>query len=175
MQYYSRRKPKSTWSKINKDKVVKLIQNKKMTITSFSNITINNFVFKEFVNGEADFSGNDLTGVPSSVFNTGVDFNFAAGFYGNINYQYVGSMPITDANTLYSDDYKLTNFKMGYVFQFLKDIKVNAFFGVNNIFDETYASQILINASSFGGNAPRYFYPGNPINYFMGINFNYLF
>ncbi len=84
-------------------------------------------------------------------------------------------MPITDGNDLYSDDYELTNFKIGYAFQFLKEIQVNAFFGINNLFDEKYASQILINASSFGGNAPRYFYPGIPINYFTGINLNYVF
>lgn len=151
------------------------VKNDKLSISSFTNVTINNFEFKEFIDGENDFSGNDLTGVPTSVFNTGIDFRFAFGLYGNINYQYVGSMPITDANTLYSDDYELTNFKIGYLFQLLKEIEVNAFFGVNNLFDEKYASQILINATSFGGNAPRYFYPGNPINYFTGINFNYVF
>ncbi len=153
----------------------KFIENKKLAINTFVNYTFNNFVFKEFIDDENDFSGNDLTGVPSAVFNTGVDFNFTAGFYGNINYQYVGSMPITDANTLYTEAYRLTNFKAGYVFNFLKEIEVNVFFGVNNLFDETYASQILINASSFGNNAPRYFYPGNPVNFFTGINFNYIF
>ncbi len=153
----------------------KWIENEKINLQLFANYILNNFVFKEFIDNEKNFSGNDLTGVPSSVFNAGVDFNAANGFYGNINYQYVGSMPITDANSLYSNAYNLTNFKVGYAFNFLKDIKVNTFFGVNNLFNETYASQILINASSFGGNAPRYFYPGNPVNYFTGINFNYLF
>lgn len=150
-------------------------KNDKLSLNTFANVTLNNFIFKEFIDDEDDFSGNDLTGVPDAVFNAGVDFNFAFGFYGNINYQYVDSMPITDANTLYSDSYKLTNFKIGYVFQFLKEIQVNAFFGVNNVFNEEYASQILINASSFGGNAPRYFYPGNPVNYFTGVNFYYVF
>ena len=56
-----------------------------------------------------------------------------------------------------------------------KKLILNVFFGINNIFDEVYASQILINAAGFGGNAPRYFYPGNPINYFSGINLQYTF
>ncbi len=155
--------------------IYKWIENKKLSLNMFVNITANNFIFKEFIDDKNDFSGNDLTGVPSSIFNAGVDFNFQKGFYGNINYQYVGSMPITDANNLYTDAYNLTNLKVGYVFSLLKEIKVNTFFGVNNLFNEAYASQILINASSFGGAAPRYFYPGNPINYFTGINFNYLF
>lgn len=38
MQYFSRRKPNSTWSKINKDKVAELIQNKLMTKAGFDSI-----------------------------------------------------------------------------------------------------------------------------------------
>ena len=40
MQYYSKRKPNSTWSKINKDKVVKLIKNKQMTKAGLACIDI---------------------------------------------------------------------------------------------------------------------------------------
>ncbi|MDP5094100.1 MAG: TonB-dependent receptor, partial [Polaribacter sp.] len=137
--------------------------------------TLNNFIFKEFIDDSNDFSGNDLTGVPSDIFNAGINFNSTLGFYGNINFQYVGSMPITDSNSLFSDDYKLTNLKIGYEKKLNKKLILNVFFGINNIFDEVYASQILINASGFGGNAPRYFYPGNPINYFSGINLKYTF
>ena len=38
MQYFSRRKPNSIWSKINKEKVAKLIQNKLMTKAGFDSI-----------------------------------------------------------------------------------------------------------------------------------------
>ena len=38
MQYFSRRKPKSTWSKINKEKVAHLIQNKRMTKAGYESI-----------------------------------------------------------------------------------------------------------------------------------------
>ena len=47
--------------------------------------------------------------------------------------------------------------------------------GINNAFDEKYASMILINAGSFGGRAPRYFYPGLPRNYYGGISLKYIF
>ncbi len=40
MQLFSRRKSKSTWSKINKDKVQKLIENKLMTKAGFETIRI---------------------------------------------------------------------------------------------------------------------------------------
>lgn len=147
----------------------------KLSISTFANYTLNNFTFKEFIDDTNDFSGNELTGVPSDVFNTGIIFNSAFGFYGNINFQHVGSMPITDANNLYSDSYNLTNFKIGFKTNLNKKLKLNAFLGLNNIFDAHYASQILINASGFGGSAPRYYYPGNPVNYYTGININYVF
>ena len=38
MQYFSRRKPNSTWSKINKDKVAELIQNNRMAKAGFDSI-----------------------------------------------------------------------------------------------------------------------------------------
>ena len=38
MQYFSRRKPSSTWSKINKDKVAKLIQNDRMAAAGLESI-----------------------------------------------------------------------------------------------------------------------------------------
>nr|WP_262910981.1 TonB-dependent receptor [Flaviramulus multivorans] len=153
----------------------KLLTNEKMTMRLFTNYTLNHFIFKTFVDDSNDYSGNKLTGVPSDVFNLGVSFDLSMGLYGNINYQYVGSMPITDENNLFSASYNLSNLKIGYKANLNKKLKLNAFYGLNNIFDEHYASQILINATGFGGSAPRYYYPGNPINYYTGINVNYNF
>lgn len=151
------------------------LQNEALTISTFTNYTYNNFTFKEFIDDENDFSGNDLTGVPSKIFNAGMDIESTIGFYGNINFQYIGRMPITDSNSLYTNSYNLTNLKFGFKKNLNKKLKLNLYVGLNNIFNETYASQILINASGFGGNAPRYYYPGNPNNYYTGISLNYIF
>ena len=146
-----------------------------LKLSSYLTYSLNNFTFREFIDGDNDFSGNDLTGVPSGVFNTGIDFNTSFGLYGSINFQYVGRIPITDSNSLFSDTYTLTNIKLGYNILVFKKLNFNAFLGIDNLFDETYASQILINARGFGGNAPRFFYPGNPINYYSGLSANYTF
>lgn len=143
------------------------------SIGSFVNYTLNNYKFKEFLDRDNDFSGNDLTGVPSKVFNAGIDFNSNIGLYGNINYQYVGHIPITDSNSLYSKSYNLTNLKIGYQSKFNKYIRAKIFIGINNLFSEKYASQLLINASGFNGALPRYFYPGHPINYYTGLKLGY--
>jgi len=152
-----------------------LLSSNKFNLKPFLSYSLNNYEFQEFVDGENDFSGNELTGVPDQILNFGTSFNFDFGLYGNINHQYVGSMPITDSNALYSDAYSLTNLKIGYTKKVATALNLNLFFGLNNIFDVDYASQILINATGFGGAPPRYFYPGNPINYFSGIRLNYDF
>lgn len=146
-----------------------------IVINSFVSYTLNNFTFKRFFDGLNNYSGNDLTGVPSTVLNIGLDCITRFHFYGTIHYQHVGSMPITDSNHEFSNSFNLTNLKIGYKTTLNKKLNLNAFLGINNIFDEHYASQILINASGFGGNAPRYYYPGNPVNYYTGISFNYNF
>ena len=113
------------------------------------------------------FKPENLNSLISSALNGQV--------YGNINFQYVSSMPMTDSNSLFSDSYNLTNMKFGYLININKKLNFKVYMGINNIFDEAYASQILINASGFGGNAPRYYYPGNPVNYYSGLNLNYRF
>jgi iron complex outermembrane receptor protein len=54
-----------------------------------------------------------------------------------------------------------------------KNWDLDLYFGINNLFDTTYASMILINAGSFGGSQPRYYYPGLPRNIFGGVKINY--
>ena len=152
-----------------------LINNEILSVNGFFNYSINNYKFEDFIDGDNDFSGNDLTGVPSEIINIGVDFTTKIGFYGNINFQYVGSQPVTDNNSLYSNSYNLINMKIGFKKSLSEKLTFNLFYGLDNIFDEKYASQILINATGFGGNQPRYFYPGNPVNYYTGLNINYQF
>jgi iron complex outermembrane receptor protein len=150
-------------------------QSADFTLSSFANYSLNHYKFKEFIDDGQNFSGNELTGVPNGIFNAGVDVTSKIGFYGNINFQQVGKMPITDSNNLYSNAYSLTNLKIGYAPKLSEQLQLNLFFGLNNIFDTAYASQILINANSFGNAAPRYYYPGEPSNYFSGISLNYVF
>ncbi|WP_248722285.1 TonB-dependent receptor domain-containing protein [Seonamhaeicola sp. ML3] len=152
-----------------------LISTQNFNLNVTTNFSLNNYKFKEFIDNENNFSNNDLTGVPSEVFNAIIDFNSEFGFYGNLNFQHVGQIPITDSNSLYSESYNITNYRIGFRKNLNKNLKINVFTGLNNIFDRQYASQVLINAVGFGGRQPRYYYPGNPINYYCGINLKYAF
>jgi len=64
-------------------------------------------------------------------------------------------MPMTDSNSLFSDSYKLANLKTGYKIHLNEKLSCNVFYGLDNIFDEKYASQILINAYWFWRKCPK--------------------
>lgn len=152
-----------------------VLKSENLHIDAFTNFSIYDYKFDEFLNLDEIFSGNTLTGIPSEVFNTGVNANTTLGFYGNINFQHVGSMFADDANTVVSEAYTLVNTKIGYKKKLKNKFTLNLFLGINNILNTKYVSQLQVNAGSFGGNAPRYYYAGNPINYYGGVKIGYLF
>lgn len=131
------------------------------------------YIFKEFIDENNDYSGNELTGTPAHKLNWGVDYRHSSGIYGNINFLYVSSMPMRDDNSIYSDPYALLNLKLGYEKRLSKLFKFKVFAAVNNIWNESYASMLLVNAAGFGGNAPRYYYPGLPRNYYGGLSISF--
>jgi len=141
----------------------------------FSSYTYSDYKFIDFKDDTADYSGNKLTGTATHNFNIGVDANINFGFYGNINYNYVDAFPMRDDNSIYSDAYQVMNLKLGYKKKFLTgDLELDVSFGIQNLLDEKYASMVLINAGSFGGNAPRYYYPGLPRNYYGAVSLKYM-
>ncbi|WP_430413100.1 TonB-dependent receptor domain-containing protein [Kordia sp.] len=151
-----------------------ILKNSNFTMNSYVNASINDFTFKEFMETNANFSGNDLTGVPKSVVNLGIDIVSSNGFYGRLDFQSVGEMPANDENTIYSDAFELLNGKIGYENTIGKQFKYNISIGANNIFDTAYASQLQVNA--FGNDtSARYFYPGLPFHMYGGIELNYKF
>ncbi len=146
----------------------------KVVLSPFLNASISEITFNEFVDLEEDFSGNKLPGVPSFTGNLGVFVKSDFGVYANVNFRRIGEMFLRDDNILRSEAYSILNLKVGYQHQIGK-ILFDLNGGINNLTDETYASQILINAGSFGGRAPRYFYPGNPRNYYGNLQVRYAF
>jgi iron complex outermembrane receptor protein len=134
------------------------------------------YTFNEFVDGDRDYSMNDLTGQAPHKLNLGLDYSpYQYGFYGNANFQFVDAFPMRDDNSVFSDAYSVLNAKIGYKKGFAKNWEIDLSAGVNNILDEKYASMILINAGSFGGAEPRYYYPGLPRNYYGSLRVTYKF
>lgn len=174
-QYIGRNAGKTRHQGIDLDWSYNFKISDKIKLLPYISYTFNNHSFIDFVDEEAneDYEGNSLTGVPKHKVNSGLKTTFGNGLYATLTHQFVDRIPLTDANTLYSESFNLLNIKLGYKKQVFDNLLLSLNFGINNLMDTAYAQSVLINASSFGGNAPRYFYPGNAINYYGGVTFNY--
>ena len=152
-----------------------LFESSKFQVTPYFSAALNNFKFKDFVDRGIDYSGNQLTGVPDKQLNFGLDVNTKKGFNINMSYRIIGEIPMNDSNTKYCESYSLLDVKANYIFTISKFLRTELNAGVNNALDEKYAASILPNAVGFGVAQPRYFYPGNPINYYGGFSISYIF
>ena len=153
---------------------LKLIEKTAFQVNSFFSGTYTNIRFKDFVELENDYSGNQLPAVPKEQWNIGLDVTTKLGWNANISFGKVGQMALNDANTLYTDSYELVDAKFSYAFKLFEKLSIQCTAGAQNILNQNYAASILPNAVGFGSAPPRYFYPGNPINYYGGIGLVYV-
>ena len=151
-----------------------LIKSNHLSFEINKSLTINNHIFKEFIDLDNNYAGNKLTGLPNNIINSGFILK-NKNIYCSFNLQHVGEIPVTDNNLIFTEKFTILNSKIGLNVILKESFEINTFFGINNFTNQSYASQILINASSFGGNQPRYYYPGEPINHYLGIKLNYIF
>lgn len=143
-------------------------------VVPYVNASFNRHRFKEFVSEEVDYSGKQLTGVPNITVASGMTVHWDQ-FAFLIHHLYRGEMPMDDANSVYSDVHNLLNIKLNYSGQLLKRVHYNLNVGINNLTNTHYASSILINATGFNNAEPRYYYPGDPRNYYGGVALQYHF
>jgi len=138
----------------------------------FLNSNFNFFEFDKFVDLGENYSGNTIPGVPEYMISPGTEISFKD-LTANVNFQAFGEMALDDDNSGYTDPYQLLNFKLNYNWNISQRLHLQFNFGINNILDEDYAASIVTNAVGFGGSAPRYYYPGNPRNYFGGVRLKF--
>jgi iron complex outermembrane receptor protein len=132
------------------------------------NATIADYRFTDFIDEGVDYNGKNLPGTTKNTYLIAGYFNPAKNLSLNLWYRYTGKMAVNDANSDYSDEFGITNFEFRYggrIKRFMFEMKG----GVQNIFDINYASMLAVNAPSFGGQPPRYYYPGNPRNYYVSV------
>jgi len=138
----------------------------------FAHYSFGNDRFSEFVDEGVDYSGNRLPATTQHEFSGGVKWQTSFGLGGNLTYQYQGAMPLDDGNNQFTSPWSALDVRIDYKMRF-GPVGVNAYLGVNNVWDEHYASMIVPNAIGYGGAAPRYYYPGKPRNFYGGFSIQY--
>ncbi len=127
-------------------------------------VTLNRFSFVNYHSGVANYSGNQLTGVPNQVLVTSVQFKLPSRWYIFITHNYTSKIPLNDANTTYAGHYNLVQAKMGWEKLIQSKTRLNIYAGIDNALNEKYSLGNDLNA--VGG---RYYNASAPRNYYIGL------
>ena len=131
----------------------------------WSSYSFQPYHFINYQQGNTSYSGNKLTGVPKSIWVSGMDVTFKNKytFHGSVNG--VSSIPLTDANDAFADPYQLVQFKFDDAIHFNK-WSLLCFIGVDNALNQLYSLGNDINAAG-----KRFYNPASERNIFAGIQF----
>lgn len=132
--------------------------------------TFSDFTFTDFVDGDSDYGGNELPGVPANYLNGGLQWQHPAGFVLSWTHEYSDPVPLNDSNSDFADAYHLDRLQAGFRRTLPNGWMFGIDLGVNNLFDVQYARSFVVNAVGFGGDDPRFFYPGEPINFWGALS-----
>jgi iron complex outermembrane receptor protein len=129
--------------------------------------------FRSFTNEGSEYTGNHLPGIPRSQVHSELIVRLPHQLKFNIVYRYTGSQFADDANTVVVAGWNTVDAGLRYDGTWTGKLVFNTSLSVQNIFNEQYASMILINAPTFAGRAPRYFYPALPRNFAFKVQVNW--
>jgi len=141
------------------------------SVTSSVSKSINTFI--EFSDDGNDYSGNELPGIPSHVWHNKLSVSAFNAIDLNFSYLISGEQYITDDNKKTYNGHQVGNISISSLVFQRKKFSISAFAGIQNIFDTHYASMLLVNAPSFGGSQPRYYYPAEPRNGYIKVQLTF--
>lgn len=148
--------------------ILQPVEAKSLKLNATLSYTLSSNHFTDFVDDGIDYTGNELPGIPSQILNSMLSAAWR-GLDAMLRYQYYGSQWMNDLNSQKYDGHQLFFLQAAWKFNIpggLFGIRIHG--GIKNIFNTLYSSMILVNAPSFGGREPRYYYPGNPREFHLG-------
>jgi iron complex outermembrane receptor protein len=149
----------------------------------FASYALQDYHFRDYLEGANNYSGNPLTGVPRNIVVSGWDIYTQPGFYLNATYTYTAKVPLNDAGTPFAQSYQLVQAKLGWAGRWRhrphatgtgtgdagmgagRGISVDLFVGVDNALNQVYSLGDDLNAA--GG---RYYNPAAARNFFGGCS-----
>ena len=127
--------------------------------------TVSKFTFGDYQDKAANYSNNELTGVPRTVAVSSVQVKFPKQLYLFVQHNYTSSIPLNDGNTVYANKYNLVQAKAGWQTALSRKTRLEIYGGVDNLFNENYSLGNDLNAV---GN--RYFNASPLRNFYAGFN-----
>lgn len=124
----------------------------------------NYYRFRTYQQGDADYSGNRLTGSAPHTLSAGLDFAAPLGFYLNPALAHQARLPLNDANSAEAAGYWTFATRAGWR-RTLRHLTLDVFAGIENATDRRYSLGNDLNA--FGG---RYYQSAPGRNYYGGMS-----
>lgn len=132
-------------------------------LTTFFNYTYSDFQYKSYQTTAGKFDGNTLPGIPKHNIYGEIRYFPRIGIYAITQIRSISKLYADDANLTTNTGYVTVNLRMGYRKQ-LKNLLIEPFIGINNLFNEIYNANVQINAT-----ANRYFEPASGSFVFGGL------
>ena len=130
--------------------------------------TYSDFTFADFLDDNGnDYSGNRIPGTVEQLVFAELSYRHPAGWFGALDALHVGDQFANNANSVSDGAYTLSNMRLGFDAN-RGGATFSPFVGVNNLFDQSYNSNIRLNA--FGR---RYYEPGPGRNIYAGVAVNF--
>ncbi|MBX7124958.1 MAG: TonB-dependent receptor [Cyclobacteriaceae bacterium] len=134
----------------------------------WSSLALQHYQFSEYVKGTADYSGNPVTGVPSSILSLGADLTTKAGLYARITMGRTSAITLNDAASESAAAYTLLGGRIGYQTTYAGTWLGEIFAGFDNLLDTRYSLGHDLNAA---GN--RYYNAAAGRSFFLGANLKF--
>jgi iron complex outermembrane receptor protein len=125
--------------------------------------------FVQFNDDGVTYDSNTLPGIPVVNIQNTLNWKPFQQTSATINHWLHGRQYLNDSNTLQHPAYNVLNFNIKQLFRINQILSFEIKAGINNLLNQHYASMILVNAPSYGGSAPRYYYPAPPRNFFISL------
>ena len=119
------------------------------------------YVYDDFTVAGTSFEGNRVPGVAPLTLSAFASVSPSWGLVA-VEAVHVGKQAVDNANTSWADTYQLLNARVA--FRPNTSLSFEPVVGVDNIFDKTYASNVVVNAA--GG---RFFEPGPGRTFYVGV------
>lgn len=139
------------------------------TLSLQSAASYNHYRFGNYRINDNDFSHNKVTAVPDWVWSNSLFISFPKQIGLNISHNFTSSMPLNDANSVFSDKFHLVQLKLNWNWEIKQSRQIEFFVGIDNLLNEKYSLGNDINA--FGN---RFFNPAPTRNYYSGVRISYM-
>ncbi|TZF81207.1 TonB-dependent receptor [Pedobacter sp. BS3] len=131
--------------------------------------TFSHFMFRDYIAGTANYSGNKLTGVPQNRIINSIETHFPLSIYLFVQHNYTSSLPLNDANTATASAYHLVQLKAGWRSAIHRKTSYEIYGGIDNLLNMQYSLGNDLNAV---GN--RYYNAAPLRNVYFGVRAAFL-